>query len=656
MFKDIGREEKAIRFKNLFEDIVKAQSAVKSQAGKNFKMYSGLNYGQWDDSAVTALMEQKRPINTFNFVQKYVDTLHGIIIENPYEVKFDPIIGSQMIDETNLLNDLFEYDYERGDWDYEKSKIILNGLIHTGVGELYIDFKHDITGNISLRSLNPFHFHWDNHWQSDDERECQIFFKTTWMTAEQIKDTWNTKSSMIDEAIERMRSFGDTNSDEIDKIADRSVEYFDLMSSRYKVIEACYMERVTKKRIYDKRDKQFVNIEDPFLQGMAMRLQGEHLVVIPESYDICKVFTFCPAVSVNMVLEDGDHPVQIGRPPFFLFSEKNMFGERQGLVDKLSDAQVTLNKRESIMTFWQITQPNGAEFVEEDLFVDDSEFERYIREKNKPGSTFKVSSGAISQGKQAPVKRGEYPADLLQSINRAEQYMEKVTSSNAALQARSEGANESSVLFEAKKAQAMMPFQVIMRNFKRIENGIAEGYFYLCKQVYSDVPKVYQNKNGKIIQINQVDKYGRPYNSIKDLPRHNIIISESRSGTNRKKEELQKYFELSRVTQNPILRSYYEIETYKNLDIPKKVLDDMISKSMVFIDVQHMQALAQIAQLSQQLQQMGAPQQQPGMEVEQPQSFTREAAMLPGMGNLPNNIAGGDNVGNNRAAPSDMRG
>lgn len=638
-------------FLNEFKRMIEAMGVDRNRMQRNFKLYSGVNNQQWDDDSVATLIEQKRPITSFNLIQKNVDIVLGTVLQNLFDIEFDPIQPFNT-NNVNVVQQLFEYDNDRCDYDSERYKFILNGLIHTGVMEMYKDYRYDSLGNISWRSLNPFHVFADHYWQSDDERDCRIVYKTSWKTAQQISDEYNVDNDEINAAIESNNKLGhDYSTDTINKAADRSFEFWDAQNSRYRVIEAVYMKRMRKKRLFNKETRRFMNIDDSTVQSMMIRLQGDSLILVPEEYSICKIFTFAPGLSNSIALADGDHPVQVGRLPFLFWSSKNMFGERQGLVDVLADAQITLNKRESILTHLQNVAANGSEFIEEDLFIDDSEKIRYVMEKNKPGSVFTVSSGAINQNKQSPVKRTEVPQDFVQTIQRAESYMEKMTNLVAAAQGRSEGANESSLLFNDKKSQSQIPFEPIYKGLKRVDAARAEMYFFFMKIVYRDIPRVFKNKKTKqLIPINQRISEDSTLNDIMELPRQSILIKESMHGYNKKKEMLSKYVELSRTMGNSLLKSHYEIGMIEYLGLPEGKTKQMMEDGMLFIELQKTQAKTQIAQLNASLGQLSAQTQQQEQEV----PGAREISSAQGQGNLPNNLAGGQNVSNNRQAPSDM--
>lgn len=641
--------ERISYFQREYEAFRDHKNSDRSRMERNFNLYSGVDFGQWTRSQVATLNEEKRPVLSFNYIQKYIDTVHGSIMQNPFEVHFDPI-DPNMTDNVNIMQQLYDYDYERGDWEMEITKIIRDGLIFKGVGEYFIDFRNDQLGNVGYRHANPSFIYEDPYWQSDDIKDCRMLFKTTWMTAQQIKDTYNTKSVEIDDAIRQVEMLNhDYDSDRITALADQHEDYW--KSSRYKVIEAVYMQRLKKNRIFDKETRNFLDVEDPELQKTMMRLQGNSLTLMPQEYSMCKIFTFAPGLAKSLVLAEGDHPVQIGRLPYDIWSSKNMFGQKQGLVDVLADAQSALNKKESVIMHLQSIAANGAELVEEDLFVDESEKQRYIDEKNKPGSVFTVASGSIAQQKQAPIRKDSVPQDLIQSQQRMEKFMQEASSVVAATQGKSEGANESGILFQSKRTQALVPLELLGKSIKRMINNQGEAYFYLAKKVYSDVPRVFKSKKTReFIPINQqISPTGDIGNDINAIPRQNVLVQESQSGLNKRQELLAQNAELSQRMTNPALKASFDKEMIKYTTLPEDAKAEAIARAEEFEKLQDLQIQVQMLQLKASAGQLGG---QPSQGVEPPPD-AREVANFPGQGNLPQGVAGGETGANNQS-PSDM--
>ena len=151
------------------------------------------------------------------------------------------------------------------------------------------------------------------------------------------------------------------------------------------------------------------------------------------------------------------------------------------------------------------------------------------------------------------------------------------------------------------------------------------------------------------------------------MPRHDVLVDESPQGRTKQQENLQKYFELKRVSTNPILQSQYEKFMIPSLGLPEDEAAKLEEAADLFTAFQVEQVKAQIAQMElttkqaeQQTQMMGAQAQMGGMPGGQAPTDNRAISKGSGAGPIPSEagIAGGQGAGNNASnnAPSDFSG
>lgn len=686
--------EKVRYFRDEYMGSVRSRRTERVVAKASFDAYIGINGKQWDPVALGVLAEQGRPANTFNIIKPNVDKVFGQIVMNPNTINFTPQ-NQENISTTNVIQSLYEYDYERGNYKKEWSRFTKDLLIHTGVLEMYIDYSNSKLGNVGIRALNRYNdVEFDGYWNSDNIKDCRYIFKSTWLTARQIKDTYRTKSGDIDasiaayEQIQGMEDWAETK----EQLADRSQDFYDTTNNRYRVIEVVYMQRVPKTRHYDKKIKKF--LEDNAKPDLR-KIQDQTIIKIESYEDICKMITMAPGVNSGLVLQEGDHPVQAGRLPFFVASADNTMGDRQGVVTGMIDAQVTLNKRSSMLTGNQITSANGSLIYKESFFKDSSEANRFKKYRTVPGETFRASDDMKLQDGIMAVPQGNMPEGMLQSIDKMEEFIEKYTNSTAAVSGRSEGANESGTLFESKKIQSQVAHVSIAEVLAQADKEIAEAYFYVCKKVYAGPHRQMRNsKNGKLIEVNKriaennfdLDEFNNDnaetnatvnrylaggdghivINEIAKLPYHDVIIKRSELGLDQKQRALSIYAEMQQRSTNPMLKALYEKAMIPLMDIPEEMIEPMQTSSDIWVEFQSAQIMTQIqtmknntTQSNIQTQQLVAQTQGPqGEEVQQPGQLpppqgAREAANAPGQGNLPQGVAQ-DQTGANNQAQSDF--
>jgi len=270
-------------------------------------------------------------------------------------------------------------------------------------------------------------------------------------------------------------------------------------------------------------------------------------------------------------------------------------------------------------------------------------------------------------------------------------FLEKYTNSTAAVSGKSEGANESSILFEAKKAQSQIAHVSLVETLAQLDQELAEAYFIHHKKVYSGPYRRVVNPNtgdvtelNKRVQIKDLDRDNLPVNTtvneylangetvavineISKLPLHSVIIKRSELGLDQKQRSLSMSNEMMQRSGNPIMKSLYEKAMVPLIEAPEQNLPAMLNAADIYVEFQieqiksnimsmKLQAASAALQLKQVEQQLNTPQ-QPGVPGATAPAAnigdSRTAANLPGMGNLPEAVAD-DQTGANNQSPSDV--
>jgi len=617
-----------------------------------------------------------------------IDKIAGQLILNPNMLNYTSI-NQNTTDATNAMDSLYQYDVERGNWAKAKNRWIKDILIHTGVAEMYVDYTHSKLGNISIRPLNRVtDVEWDGYWNGDKINDCRVIYKPVWLTARQIKDEFNTKSEEIDSSInqyERLSGMSDTVDTRIE-LANRNGDFYDSTTGRYRVIECIYMQKTPRTRQYsEKLNRWLKENENPDV----MREQGDLVSEFNDSVDICKIMTIAPGVDNGIVLNEGEHPVQVGRLPFYIKSADNTMGTRQGKVQGMIDAQTTFNKRTSMQTSHQLTANNGAILYREDLFADKDVEKDFNANSTVPGKKFKVDANANLRDGIAPVPRVNMPDGLQQSIDAAAEFMDISVNETDASAGRSGGANESSVLFVNKRNQSQVAHVTVSEEVAQGEKDMAEDYFVLAKVVYKGVNRSLTNAKtkekfevNKRINVEDFDRSNVPTNAtvneylssgyvvqneIETLPRHDVIIKRSELGLDQREKNLSVFSEMSQRTINPILKSQFEKAMIPLLELPSGNVPAMMNSADIFVTFQIAQIESQMIamqlqteqgkiQLEQMKAQAAQPPQAEGGQAQiagplTPGGDSRSAANGAGQGNLGDGVAQDTtNVNNNSAS------
>ncbi|MCH6573917.1 MAG: hypothetical protein IH795_01750 [Bacteroidetes bacterium] len=609
---------------DLYRSYLRRSKLSLAREERNWGYFSGVDFKQWNPDALQVLINEKRAPHQINFLQKHIQSLAGNFYQNEFEVDFEPNTGASN-DDTLLLKTLYLTDSNRGNWKKARRKLIRGGLIYRGTVEMYIDYKTDPRGSISLRYVNHRRILFDPDWSSDDINDNKHIPQVAWMTAEEIKRTYKTKSAEVDSAValwkETQHQQGDDFGDEKEREASRSFydnsEFSNVINGKFLVIQTSRLERGFSSSIIDKKTgDKLPEMSEANTEAM-MALRGESLKVVQDEYAKLRVTTIVPGLSKTLVLEDDKmHKIQNGRYQYHTWSAINLDGEVQGVVDVLKDIQEIYNKRESTFTHWQTTSANGAEFVEEDFFANPSEKDRYKLSKNKPGETYTVGAGKLSQSRMgiAVRPRGDMPSDLHVSADRAFQMAPEVGYSVPALSGGEGKSGESAKLFRDKRAQALVSLEPMTKSLQEFEEGLGEAYFYTTKPVYGKAPRIMTNfKTKDPLFLNIPTANGEIINNVNQIRRHDVIVTTSRNGETTRREILERYEEVLQVTSNPIYKSIIEKMMINYLpNIPEsevtageEAADTFIKLQISRVMVEIAQNKAGVAQFTQQLEQIG---------------------------------------------------
>jgi hypothetical protein len=204
------------------------------------------------------------------------------------------------------------------------------------------------------------------------------------------------------------------------------------------------------------------------------------------------------------------------------------------------------------------------------------------------------------------------------------------------MDARSEGAAESGILYARKQLQAEITQTLLIKSLEQHWNDKGEAYLLTAKQLYSGIYReFYSRETNEIIPLNvpQITLSGEVIdNDISTLPRMKVIVDQSPAGVTHRAIDRSINTELLRVVgpENPLSRAKMVANVMKTLDHSKseqKELEEASNLEYEFAKENLMTQLlglkSQQLQLSMQMQQMNQPQMpmgaQAGGEQESPQ-------------------------------------
>lgn len=574
--------------RNLFRTQKLRAVRERTRERKNWRFYDGTDYGQWDEQAVRLLQQEGRPPHTFNFIETKVDTIVGSVLNDEYQTSYETELGEKN-DVAIMLNELYMEDRDLCNFEFEFLQFVRAGFVYRGYLEFYVDRAKDPRGRLAWRYVSPDRIQVDADWRSNNLNDCKWLFQSAWMSPEEIAWKYKSKASEIKQAVEDWERVRHENlqQSELEKIFDRSDEFYDKLNGLHLVIEKYELKRTEKMALWDPVLGEFLPDQDgedaKLVQKMGV-LQGKRYELLPKTVVECHVHSFCPSISLNLSLQKGPTELQVGGYPFFSFSSNMINGHPNTLVDQLRDAQEAYNKRVSTATHILMTSANNALLIESDAVEDQTELDRIGKQRGRPGAYFVVEPGTISQRKIAHLEKAPPPTDFAQAADQMLNVAQQLTPAVPAVQAQLDQTGESGVLFQSKLAQAQIAMQIPQKFLKAFWHQIGDAYFRGVKQHYT-YPMVFQSSRQNVpFYLNVPGGI-----MVEEMSRLKVIITQSPNSESFRRQLLQQYVSLAQYLPDPAT---------------KQALSRLVIQSLPGVPDEELQKLSEVAKLSEDYQKL----------------------------------------------------
>ena len=653
--------EKVIKIQNEFDEALAFEQTNFEDNSEAWKLYSGFKDGQWEEAVLSAIKDEGRNPFQGNFIRSKVNGLAGGLLKNHQDVDYEPIEGEHT-DITRAMRELMYSDKELMDWKASYKDAIIDGLVYVAIEEMIISDRYSPLGNVGFRRVMPGSIILDPNWLTNNSWDLKKVWKTAFLTAEEIKNKYKAKSDQIDNLIRIKNTTGYNDYDNGDE--NEGYPHYGLNDNygdKYRVIEYHHIEPeehtveitidgLIVPDITDSERQEWANANDTDLQQTIKR---------KVTVDVYYVTTICPEIGSDLVLEDKQSNIQIGRLPFFIWSSARINGRNSGIPSLLKSIQQTYNKRESLLDHMISTSAQGGVIIDPDLFGNDASILKLVKE-NFTNPSFKAFSepGKIASGRNyfQELPRTQMDYGVVNEINRMLDMSDRLSQQPAASDGRSEGSEESGVLFARKQLQAEVTQTVLSTTLEQYWNEKGEGYLILAKQLYSGVYRQFKVfGEDRVIEINKpsVTQDGEEIeNDISRLPRMKVIVTQSPDGiTNRTTDRIVNT-ELLRVVDqsHPLARATITSNLMKTLgnsklekaelaraaELESALAEQQIKTNMVMLKLQETQGMMQLQQMiqPQQQQQAGPPTPQQAAEQAfgggQEQGVPKQGAGNPG--------------------------
>ena len=539
---DAPRSQSAVSLDwDRLRDSMRRLSRERRREKDNWRRYDGTEYGQWNETAIAQLLEEGRAPHTFNFSAQKTDIIVGSVVADTQDVHFETEFGEKNNDSI-ILETLYKEDKELQNYLSDFTEFVRAGFIYRGWLEVFKDRSHDPRGRVGLRYVAPDRMIVDPDWITKKVSDNKELYITTWMTAEQIKNRWHKSDAAIEAAIAARNLIigGGSSSQEVDKVFDTSPECYDQQNGLFLVFNKLWLKNVTKQKIFDadkSEELPHMEGEDLSLFVQSSRMLGQNVQIIEDESTVCMIKTAVPGLSLDLVLEEGEHPIQIGTYPYIPFSSDSINGRPNTPMDRLKDVQDGLNKRESTVTHILMTQSNNTLMVETDAVENPDQIQEFGKKTKRPGAILEVSPESNRLNKIKYLDRGNAPHDFLNAADHMRAMANDLTPAVPALQAIGES-GESGVLYQAKVAQAQVGMQIPNKNIKAVWNDIGNAWFRAVRQIMT-YPFTLSGPDG----VWKINMPGGTY--LDQIPRMRVTITTSPASDSYRRQNLQQYMALA---------------------------------------------------------------------------------------------------------------
>ncbi len=611
---------------------------------ENWHYYLGLEAeygnGQWPKEAVQWMLSKRRHIFTYNLAKVTIERLAASMMKVPSDPDFFPI-GKEPNSLTDDLKEVMYADKERCDWPGNDLEMIIAGMVFQGVSRIDIIDKWDPLGNIAFNMCLPNSWYGDPMWKSHSIRDLRECFHEQFLMPDVLYEIYGDKSPEFKVELDRfMQGEGEYGTPTGPVPFDVQG---DTWGSAHKIIHHYQMKRFPVKSefiITDEGETKFpkeLEYPNDKIDWLNQRFgeggwQPDRIFEKPDHEDVCIKTTICPRISVREVIEEKPCEVQVGHPPFEVYSFDRVNGEPYGVIDAVKDMQININYEMSMKQFkLQLEGFGGAKGIDRQAFASEEEYERAKKQHNDAGAApFELEPGYTATGGKAITNLAEHPTDSSEAMAELANIIDRmwpiVSRHVQAQSGQAQSASEPGILYNSKLDQAEMTLfiaQTRLRNFRRDQY---EDWLLQAIQQYSigDIQREFSRvgSDKKVILNEEItlpdgSRGIRNYmGSLRDI-RCQVVISEKQDTPTKKGQDLQILSDLLGTyanTQNQtpttvFIRNAIAQKVDQLSDEDKRVLEELGNKELeaVFNDLQ-LKIMQQSLQLNPQPTQQPAPQ------------------------------------------------
>lgn len=555
--------EREVSRQALYEDFDRGINA--------WKYYFSRSGDQWPERKLAILKEQERYPYQFNILTPKVNTMAGAMITDMPDPDWSPIEGTKTT-ATEGIKTSFYSDKEITNWEFALIELVKAGLVHSGWLQMVETKKYHPLGNIGLEFV-PHNFVPSAYWKTNNDRDLREGWKSVYMTPDGIAFKFK-KSERVAQAMYEYKKHAQS----IPKNAPELREKFEgQVGDEFEVIENFWTEILNKERLIGKRMGQMQWIPFPITKDEAEiekfaeinNIDWDTVDMYPYDDIISHRTAICPSLDPTLILFDGKSRVQCKGLPFFHFTTQRHNGRNKGLAETIIDIQSTLNERISLETELISKANGGSNLVNDALFSDENQKKRFKKNMNVPGHTEFVDLDSVNKVREE-IGPNQYPSQILSQIELMFKTLLPIVSGVSDAWSAESASEDSGVLFERKVQMNKIATLVYDKQLKQLVNNVGEAYFYQWKITYGDSERKMRDRKGREIILNErLDMNGTIRNSVHDVPRVSVVVTERLSSPTRQVRDRNMANEMLRNINpeaNPLLYQNFMKIFIRSLD------------------------------------------------------------------------------------------
>ena len=573
------------------EAAIKSHTDDLDRAFKIWEAYYAVGGKQWPEEMRQELRNQQRHPWQFDVLGPKVEILAGSLAAEIPDIDWMPIenASGQAIE---AVREKYYSEKELFNYDDVLLYTIRDGCVHSGWCQLRESRRYSDTGNISLERCRPGYIIADPYWVTDNDRDLECIYKIAYLLPEQIANLYPKQTDAIKRAIQERKRKGLYQQDDFKTQSrdEQQRKYMSEVGDQFRVIEKFYTKTINAERLVGMRHDEITGqnafVPFPVTKDKAMLQQFAEInniswddVMTSEYREKKQYVKTVTDLDDTVFLEDGETREQVNGLSFFHFTCMRYNGHDKGIAESIYDTQRVINEKESYILEYIAKAGGGSEMWNEELFKNEEQKKRFVKNKNKFGH---VEFGDLDAVRTAKIESTpqQIPSAVFQEIQRMYEAILPIVSRVGEAMSGQTGSEDTGVLYERKYQVNRIANVILDKYVKQLINNIGEAYYYQFQVTHGDVEQEVKRRAGGSITINKKEIVGNQkmvINDVSSLPRTKIVVTESKSNPI---YQLRKKMEVETILRSIPPTDTLRMQTALNMYFENMALNDQ-TKSQV---------------------------------------------------------------------------